>query len=64
MMGLVFLLLMALTLNGHAANLKADLDAGLDTLMEKVVEWRHDVHQHPELGDREFRTAKSDRLLA
>ncbi len=24
---------------------------------EKVVEWRRDIHQHPELGNREFRTA-------
>lgn len=23
----------------------------------KVVAWRHDLHQHPELGNREFRTA-------
>jgi len=43
------LFLMVLTFNGHAANLKTDLDAELDTLMEKVIEWRHDVHQHPEL---------------
>ena len=49
---------MALTFSGHAANLKTELDAELDTLMEKVIEWRHDVHQHPELGNREFRTAK------
>ena len=52
------LLFMALTFNGHAADLKANLDAELDALMEKVVEWRHDVHQHPELGNREFKTAK------
>jgi amidohydrolase len=24
----------------------------------KVIEWRRDIHQHPELGNREFRTAK------
>ncbi len=24
----------------------------------RVVEWRRDIHQHPELGNREFRTAK------
>ena len=45
------LLLMALTFNGNTANLKTDLDAELDILMEKVIEWRHDVHQHPELGN-------------
>jgi len=25
---------------------------------QKVIEWRHDIHQHPELGNREFRTAE------
>ncbi len=24
----------------------------------KVIDWRRDIHQHPELGNREFRTAK------
>ncbi|UOY06723.1 amidohydrolase [Muricauda sp. SCSIO 64092] len=24
----------------------------------KVIEWRHDIHQNPELGNREFRTAE------
>ena len=26
-------------------------------LESKVIEWRHDLHQHPELSNREFRTA-------
>jgi amidohydrolase len=26
--------------------------------MDKVIDWRHDIHQYPELGNREFRTAK------
>ena len=25
--------------------------------MPKVIEWRHDIHQYPELGNREFRTS-------
>lgn len=29
-----------------------------DTIEPKVVEWRRDIHQHPELGNREVRTAK------
>lgn len=28
------------------------------TLEQKVIEWRRDLHQHPELSNREFRTAK------
>ena len=51
-------LLATLTFNGQTAALKTNLDAELDTLMEKVVEWRHDFHQYPELGNREFKTSK------
>ncbi|MEX0960002.1 MAG: amidohydrolase [Burkholderiales bacterium] len=39
----------------------ADLRTELDTLAKqvepRVIEWRRDIHQHPELGNREFRTA-------
>ncbi len=28
-----------------------------DNLEKKIIEWRHDFHQNPELGNREFRTA-------
>jgi len=28
-----------------------------DKLMPKVIAWREDIHQHPELSNREFRTA-------
>lgn len=41
-----------------AAELPADaarLAAGVDA---KVLAWRRDIHQHPELGNREFRTSK------
>ena len=45
-----------------SANLPADLTSNiskdLDSLMKKVIEWRHDIHQYPELGNREFRTSK------
>ena len=40
------------------ANLKETLEKDIDNLMTKVVEWRHDIHENPELGNREFRTAK------
>ena len=40
------------------ADLKLNLENELDLLMPKVIEWRHDIHEHPELSNREFRTAK------
>jgi amidohydrolase len=30
----------------------------IDQVMPKVIAWRRDIHQHPELGNREVRTAK------
>jgi hypothetical protein len=30
----------------------------VEAVTPKVVSWRRDIHQHPELGNREFRTAK------
>ena len=34
--------------------------------MPKVIEWRHDIHQYPELSNREFRTSKkvADHLIS
>ena len=38
--------------------LEGKLERNIDSLMEKVIEWRHDIHQYPELSNREFRTAE------
>jgi amidohydrolase len=37
--------------------LRAEIDARVVDVTEKVVTWRRDLHEHPELGNREFRTA-------
>ena len=44
----------------------ADVQRRIDAVMPKVVTWRRDIHQHPELGNRETRTAKlvADHLRA
>lgn len=39
--------------NGYSA-----VDAAVAKIEPKTVAWRRDIHQHPELGNREFRTAK------
>ncbi len=36
----------------------AGLDAGVNAVQPKVQAWRRDFHQHPELSNRETRTAK------
>ena len=40
------------------ADLADAIDAAADKLSEQVVAWRRDIHQFPELSNREFRTAK------
>lgn len=38
--------------------LSAELDRRLGAVMPKVVEWRRDLHEHPELSGQEERTAR------
>ena len=53
------LVISLLLLSANAqSDLKEQLNIEIDSIMDKVVEWRHDIHEHPELGNREFRTAK------
>ena len=40
------------------ADLKVELDSELDPLMKKVIAWRHNLHQYPELSNREYKTSK------
>jgi amidohydrolase len=37
---------------------EARVAAAADAVMPQVIAWRRDFHQHPELGNREFRTSK------
>ena len=41
----------------QAQNLQAQIDQRVQAVTPKVVTWRRDIHQHPELGNRETRTA-------
>jgi len=38
-------------------SLTAAIDAGVAQIEPSLLMWRRDLHQHPELGNREFRTA-------
>lgn len=43
----------------HAnADLKPALEPQISKLMPQVISWRRDLHQHPELSNREFRTSE------
>ena len=41
----------------NASSLTAQIDAAAQALEAQVIAWRRDLHAHPELGNREFRTA-------
>ena len=42
----------------QAAPRMPELDARVSPVMAKVIAWRRDIHEHPELGNSEVRTAK------
>ena len=41
----------------EAGPLAAEIDRAVEGVMDKVIAWRRDIHEHPELSNREFRTA-------
>ncbi|HEX6065964.1 MAG TPA: amidohydrolase, partial [Longimicrobiales bacterium] len=59
-----FILALALSISSagslyaQADNLVAEVERRAEQVMPKVVAWRRDIHQHPELGNQEVRTAK------
>ena len=42
----------------RASSLDADIDQRARQVEDKVIAWRRDIHQHPELSNRETRTAQ------
>ena len=40
------------------SSLVAAIDAAAKSVEAQVIAWRRDIHEHPELGNREFRTGK------
>jgi amidohydrolase len=41
----------------QTTKIKAEISKKADSLQSQVVTWRRDFHEHPELGNHEFRTA-------
>ncbi len=51
----LFLVLMA-GYNASAQTIQQLIDQKAKAILPKVIEWRRFIHQHPELGNREFKT--------
>ncbi|MDI1315855.1 amidohydrolase [Flavobacterium sp.] len=49
--------LYATNANAQKTNHAAAISVAADKIEPKVIAWRHDIHEHPELGNRELRTA-------
>lgn len=53
----VALLLAPALCTAQQKNLREKITKAADKIESKVIEWRRDIHEHPELGNRETRTA-------
>ncbi len=54
---LLALIATAASANAQTSNLAAEIEERARQVESKVVSWRRDIHQHPELGNQEVRTA-------
>lgn len=43
--------------SAQTATINASISARADALKDKIIAWRRDFHEHPELGNREVRTS-------
>jgi amidohydrolase len=50
-------LLSQITLNAQSNSLQNEIQTKVKAIEQKVIDWRRDIHQNPELGNREVRTA-------
>ena len=56
--GAALLLVLSSTSLHAQSPMAGDIDRRAQQVADKVVQWRRDIHEHPELGNRETRTAK------
>ncbi len=55
---IIFVALIFSFQNLKAQSSRAYISNAANKIEQKVIDWRHDIHQNPELGNREFRTAE------
>ena len=57
MKNISFLVTVLLATQAFGQNVATIIDAKAQEILPKVIEWRRHIHQHPELGNRETKTA-------
>ena len=55
---IAFMVTLSFSIHGLAIDMSREIDAATAKIMPKVVEWRRHIHQYPELGNSETKTAK------
>lgn len=53
-----FLILCSISVSVFAVDLTAEINAAAEKVLPQVIQWRRYLHEHPELGNREFNTSK------
>ena len=57
-MAISSIMLTTFVLHAQTKDIYSQIDAAADKIESKTIAWRRDFHEHPELGNHEFRTAK------
>ena len=58
LVGVVLALILPASLSGQTPDLAAEIDRRTAAVMPRVLEWRRDIHENPELSNREVRTGR------
>ena len=53
-----FLILCSISVSVFAVDLTAEINAAAEKVLPQDIQWRRYLHEHPELGNREFNTSK------
>ena len=53
----VAFLMCSINLNAQSNDFQNEIQTKVNEIEQKVIDWRRDIHQNPELGNREVRTA-------
>ncbi len=53
-----FLILCSISVSVFAVDMTAEINAAAEKVLPQVIQWRRYLHEHPELGNREFNTSK------
>jgi amidohydrolase len=54
----ILIVLVTCTINAQNSVLKTKISQKANALESKVIQWRRELHENPELGNREYKTAK------